>query len=336
MMVIQQCQNLKERKINNILITSIGKRVSLLKAFDRELKLIYPTSNVYAADSNTKLSAASYISCKSFNLPLINSPKYIPELIKICKLNSIKIIIPTIDTELLKLSRNSKFFIKEGIIPVISSEELVKICRNKRELHKLLLNKNINVAKEYDKKKYNLPLFIKPIDGSRSQDNYIINNQSEFKEYHFNNENLMFLEYINTNIFSEYTCDLYYNRDHYLKCVIPRKRIDVRDGEVNKGKTEENSLIKFLYDKLSYLEGAIGCLTAQFFKSNNNDEIIGIEINPRFGGGYPLSYAAGANFPKWIIEEYLLKKQIKRFDSWEKNLLMLRYDKEVLVSDFDE
>ena len=65
---------------------------------------------------------------------------------------------------------------------------------------------------------------------------------------------------------------------------------------------------------------------------NEQLKIYGIEINPRFGGGYPLSYLAGANFPKWIIEEYLLDKTIDdKFNSWENDLLMIRYDDEVLV-----
>ena len=75
------------------------------------------------------------------------------------------------------------------------------------------------------------------------------------------------------------------------------------------------------------------CITCQFFVHTNNPKIIyGIEVNPRFGGGYPLSYLAGANFPKWIIKEYLLKESIEeQFDIWENNLLMLRYDAEVIV-----
>jgi carbamoyl-phosphate synthase large subunit len=59
-----------------------------------------------------------------------------------------------------------------------------------------------------------------------------------------------------------------------------------------------------------------------------------IEINPRFGGGYPLSYAAGANFPKMLIQEYILGKDVEFVDDWEDNLLMLRYDSKVLVHDY--
>ena len=84
---------------------------------------------------------------------------------------------------------------------------------------------------------------------------------------------------------------------------------------------------------LGHIEGAVGCLTAQFFKHKEDDsKVYAIEINPRFGGGYPLSYLAGANFPKWIIQEYFLKESISdQFDSWEDKLLMIRYDDEILV-----
>jgi carbamoyl-phosphate synthase large subunit len=65
-------------------------------------------------------------------------------------------------------------------------------------------------------------------------------------------------------------------------------------------------------------------LTIQFFLNKITRRKVAIEINPRFGGGYPLSYL-GANFPKWIIEEYLLDKKLIYFEDWEDNL-MLRYD----------
>ena len=63
--------------------------------------------------------------------------------------------------------------------------------------------------------------------------------------------------------------------------------------------------------------------------------MIAIEINPRFGGGFPLSYVAGANYPKYLIEEYLLGKEIPVNNNWEDHLLMLRYDEAVFVSHYE-
>jgi carbamoyl-phosphate synthase large subunit len=121
-----------------------------------------------------------------------------------------------------------------------------------------------------------------------------------------------------------------------LKCVVPRKRIAVRSGEISKGLTCNNLLVDYVINKLSVIEGAIGCLTIQVFFNEKIQRVVGIEINPRFGGGYPLSYLAGANFPKWIIEEYLFNKEISYSNKWEPNLLMLRYDDEVLVYNYEK
>ena len=126
-----------------------------------------------------------------------------------------------------------------------------------------------------------------------------IQTEKDFMKSHFLNDNLIFLEYLGKDKYQEYTCDLYYGRDNHLKCVVPRKRIEVRDGEVTKSKTDKNFLVNFINEKLKIIKGARGCVTAQFFLHKYTSNVIGIEINPRFGGGYPLSYEAGANYPKW-------------------------------------
>ena len=317
----------------NILITSAGRRVSLVRSFQKELKKIDLNGKVYSADAKPELSAACQIADGCFKVPRLDAPNYIDVLKEICKVNTINLIIPTIDTELLELAKHKSEFEDLGVKIVISTTDFIKKCRDKRLIHVFFRSHNINVAKEYTKDNYELPLFIKPVDGSRSVDTFIIKDKAEFTDYHHNNDKLMFLEYLNHNDYDEFTCDLYYSKDHKLKCVVPRKRLEIRDGEVYKALTANNSLVPYIKENLGFIDGAMGCLTAQFFlHKTDNTKIYGIEINPRFGGGYPLSYLSGANFPKWIIEEYLYDKTIDdKFDVWEDELLMIRYDDEILV-----
>lgn len=317
----------------NILITSAGRRVSLVKSFQKELKKIDPNAKVYASDSSPILSSACQVADNFFKAPLLDDSSYFNILLDLCKAHNICLIVPTIDTELLELAQNRDRFREHGIEVVISSAEFVSKCRNKRLIHEFFKDHKINVAKEYSKDNYTLPLFIKPIDGSRSIDNFIVLSKEDFTEYHFSNDKLMFLEYLDHECYDEFTCDLYYGKDNKLKCVVPRKRIEVRDGEVYKALTSNNAIVPYIKKNLSHIDGVVGCLTAQFFLHKTDEErIVGIEINPRFGGGYPLTYLSGANFSKWIIEEYLLGKSIDdKFDVWEDNLLMVRYDAEVLV-----
>ncbi len=317
----------------NILITSAGRRVSLVRAFQKELKYINPEAEVYAADSNPLLAAACHVSDGNFQVPRLDDPQYIDRLIELSRSKQIKLIIPTIDTELLLLAKHKERFTKNGITPLICSADFVLQCRDKRLIHKFFEEKGIRVAKEYPKNNFPLPLFIKPSNGSRSIDTYLIKHKEELKEFHFTDEKFMFLEYLDHQNFDEYTCDLYYGKDHELKCAVPRKRLEIRDGEVSKGLTMHNALVPFIKEHLSSIEGAVGCLTVQFFMDDQQiPNIYGIEINPRFGGGFPLSYLAGANFPKWVIQEYLLGQTIDpQFNIWEDRLLMLRYDDEILV-----
>ena len=268
--------------------------------------------------------------------PKINSPEYLNSLLHICNENDVGLIIPTIDTELGILSKNSEAFLEKGIQILVSDFEFINITSDKRLTHDFFKKIGISTADIYSKLDYKLPLFIKPINGSSSANNFIINGKDDFMKDHFDNDDLLFFEYLDHDNHDEYTCDLYYGKDNFLKCAVPRKRIEVRGGEVSKGITDKKILVDYIKNKLSYIKGARGCITLQLFVHSDDKSVEGIEINARFGGGYPLSYLAGANYPKWIIEEYFFGKDINYFDNWKDNLLMLRYDAEVLVENHDE
>ena len=318
--------------MNNILITSIGRRVSLAKFFKNELKSIFPDAKVYGSDMNPELSAACRVADGSFTMPKASDNNYITLLIEKCTNLGISLIIPTIDPSLLPLSQHKELLKKNGITVVVPDEDFVAKCRDKRMIHDFFESKGVNVAEEYCKNTFQLPLYIKPYDGSSSIDNFVIKNKDELTEYHYENKKLLFLEYLDHDLYDEFTCDLYYTKNGHLRCAVPRQRLYVRAGEVNKGITKKNELVPFIKKQLGHLVGIRGCLTVQFFMHKETKDIYGIEVNPRFGGGYPLTHNAGANYVKWILQEYLLGEELTGyFDDWKEDLLMLRYDGEVLV-----
>jgi carbamoyl-phosphate synthase large subunit len=69
----------------------------------------------------------------------------------------------------------------------------------------------------------------------------------------------------------------------------------------------------------------------QFFEHRETRRIVGIEINPRFGGGFPLTYSAGGSYPGFLIDEYILGKNIDFYEGWIDGRVMLRYDAEVII-----
>ncbi len=117
-----------------------------------------------------------------------------------------------------------------------------------------------------------------------------------------------------------------------VRCVVPRLRIETRAGEISKGITVKNPLlIAAGKTVVEALPGAVGCITVQCFLTPD-DQIKFIEINPRFGGGFPLSFEAGADFPRWIIEMMLGREADISIDGWKDGVVMLRYDDAIFVT----
>jgi carbamoyl-phosphate synthase large subunit len=109
-------------------------------------------------------------------------------------------------------------------------------------------------------------------------------------------------------------------------CAIPRRRIEVRSGEVCKGVTcRRHELIDLGTRIAEALPRAFGPLNIQMFFDEPRGEIRVIEINPRLAGGFPLSWQAGGKFPRWMIEEMLGLPSTASADAWRDGLVMLRH-----------
>lgn len=318
----------------NILILSAGRRVSLVKAFKESAARTGLMIEIHTGDAKPELSSACSISDSSVQLPYISHADFIPFLLRYCESNNIGIIIPTIDTELLILSQHLSAFSAIQTNVLVSDFAFIQKCRNKRLIHQFFEEHQIAVAREMNKKEMTYPAFIKPIDGSSSTHIYYAPEAKYLPPFVLEDDRFMALEYLDRKQHDEYTIDTYYNKEGLLCCAVPRKRIETRGGEISKGYTDKNFLVAFTRDKFNQMTGWRGCITMQFFVHKETSKVTGIEINPRFGGGYPLSYLAGADFPLWIIKEYILNEEINWFNEWEDHLLMLRYDDEILIHEF--
>ena len=314
-----------------ILITSAGQRVALVRGFQETLRRFFPDARVYTTDMNPRLAPAAYVSDGCFEVLRVTDPNYIQQLFQLCKDNGVGMIIPTIDTELLVLAKNKALFEENGIVVSVSSLDFITICRDKRNTGKFFEKHSIRVPKAIDKNNPTYPLFAKPYDGSLSTNLHYIKSAEELTTEILEDPKLLFMEYIDKEQYKEYTIDMYYGRDHKVKCIVPRERIKIRAGEINKGLTEKEPLTQYLLDRLETIDGCVGCICIQLFLNRETGDVVGIEINPRFGGGYPQTYAAGGNFAELLIKEYFLGESVEYFDNWKNHLLMLRYDDAVYV-----
>ena len=282
---------------HNIIITSAGQRVALVRDFKETLVRFYAEAKVFTTDMNPELAPAAYVSDGCFEVLRVTDENYISQLLDICKKNEIGMIVPTIDTELLVLAENKKLFNDNDIIVCVSDLDFIKVCRDKRNTGDFLEKHNIRVPKAVDKYNPTFPLFAKPYDGSLSTNLHYIKNAEELTQDILDDPKLLFMEYIDKETYKEYTIDMYYGTDNCVKCIVPRERIKIRAGEINKGRTVKCPLMDYIKERLDKIEGCIGCICIQVFFNPLTEDVVGIEINPRFGGGYPQSYAAGGNYP---------------------------------------
>ncbi|MHC4497461.1 MAG: ATP-grasp domain-containing protein [Planctomycetota bacterium] len=319
------------------MFTCIGRRVSLLESFRRAARQLKISASFLGTDT-TELSPAMQSCDRRFLVKPTTHHHYIRELLSIVKANKVKLLVPTVDLDLKKLAQNKVKFAEFGCHVLVSEPGVIDVCQDKRKTYRFLLNNDfdatptMSVRSALSKKKINWPCFLKPWkpwDGSAGRENAIARNRKELLFYARRIPNAICQEFLEG---TEYTCDVYVDFGMKIRCVVPRKRIEVRAGEVSKAQVAKNARIMSETARLVEKIGAgPGVITLQLFLTDDRT-IKFIEINPRFGGGVPLSIKAGADFPKWILQELTGRKLNIRPDGFKGKLVMLRYDSEVWLS----
>lgn len=315
----------------NILILSAGRRVELVNCFKAARDRLKINGKVFAVDIS-KTAPALYFADKYFNIPRISADNYISSLISICNENNVSLIVPTIDTELEKLAEYKHEIEKATKARVLVSDfEAVSICCDKFKTAKFFEENNFGYPKVIEQKdielgNYKFPLFLKPLNGSSSINAFKINNKKELD---------FFIDYVHDPIIQEcvtgkeYTIDCFSDFNANVITIVPRQRIATRSGEVLKGKIEKNQYIITDVQRLINAFGFIGQVTVQCFLCDDGS-IRYIEINPRFGGGAPMSIMAGADSCENLYR--LLKgEKLDYNENYEDNVVISRFDNSVKV-----
>ncbi|OCL27877.1 hypothetical protein U472_03415 [Orenia metallireducens] len=307
----------------NVLITTIGRRGTLTKIFKEELNKI--GGKVIVTD-NSPLAPALYQADNYYLTPRVDDENYIERIIEICQKEEIKVIIPLLEKSFPIFDRARDIFKEKGIILLLSKAETFEKCKDKYKLYEYFKGNSILTPESYLCQDlgsdFSFPLFIKPRTGQGSQDIFKVKDQKELNFFSKYIDNPIIQEYIEG---TEYTIDTLSDLEGNLLSAVPRKRIEVRSGEVSKSVTvKDDRLINWAKNIIEDL-GIIGPANLQAIITPE-DEIKFIELNPRFGGGVPLSYQAGINYPL-LISKMVKGEEVRPFlGNFEDGLAMLRYD----------
>lgn len=284
---------------------------------------------IVAADANPELSAACHAADSRHRLPLIGSGDYVDSLLDICREEHVRLVIPTIDTELAKLSASANAFADANVRVNIGGPEFVAIARDKRLTAERLGVIGVATPRTFGLDEIeaglDFPLIAKPPGGSSSAG---IARYRSIDDYHRSppQPGDMLQELLEG---PEYTVNVFCSVDGTFRCAVPHQRLEVRAGEVSKALTERRADLTAVAQKIAALPGARGVFCFQAILTREGPVVF--EINARFGGGYPVAHHAGATFTRWLLEE-VTGAPSTASDEWQDGLLCLRYDAEVFVS----
>jgi carbamoyl-phosphate synthase large subunit len=324
----------------NVLLTSIGRRVALARAFRRELASYAPRGRLLGVDASP-LSAGYHDADAAFLVPRCTDREYVPFLLELVRRENVKVVVPLIDPELAVLARHREAFLREGCHAIVSDLEQVLVTRDKARSVEHFRRLGFDAPRVFTAEELGhphelpYPLFLKPADGSASIGAQRIDRPAELRHALERSRAAVVQSCESGDGIDEITLDVFCDLSHEVRCVVPRKRIETRAGEVSKGITvKDRRLMNAAARLVAALGGCRGCVTLQCFRRPDGRYVF-FEANLRFGGGFPLAYAAGANFPGWILR-MVSGEPVAPFDAWEDRLLMLRYDDAVFVRDCRE
>lgn len=335
----------------NILLTSVGRRGYLVKYFKEALN---GEGKVHVSNSSDISPAFQYADA-SVVTPLIYDGAYIPFLIQYCQENEIKALISLFDVDLPVLAQHKKQFDEIGVKVIVSDVEVVQICNDKWKTYQFLNNNGFYTPKTFinldeaissiEKGIISYPVIIKPRWGMGSIAVFEAENENELKVFYEKTKRSIQKTYLKYEAFGnieesvliqeklpgeEFGLDVVNDLEGNYQNTVVKKKYAMRSGETDCAVTVNNEQLKKTGEKLSSQLRHIANLDVDVFWIDEQAYVL--ELNARFGGGYPFSHMAGVNLPsaivKWIraekIDKDILQEKFNVMSHKDINLVRIR------------
>lgn len=304
----------------NILFTCAGRRTYLLKYFKENMN---EGDKVVATDMQLSAPALQVADVK-LQVPAVYDPKYVDITLQICKKQKIDALLSLNDLELPILAENKARFEAEGVKVIVSDPSVIDIAFDKYKTAQWVESLGLKSPKTFvrleDAKhaletgELHFPLFMKPRWGSGSIGLESIADMEELDIYYHllmkkikktilatasvGDEYIMIQEKLTGN---EFGLDVMNDLEGNNVAVSVKQKLAMRAGETDKAVTVDLPEVREIGHKIGTALKHIGNLDVDVMQ-NEKGEYCVLELNPRFGGGFPFSYEAGVNLPKAIIE----------------------------------
>ena len=324
----------------NILFCSVGRRCELLKDFRATLG---DQVKIVVTD-NSQVAPAMAFADKAYLVPLISDPSYISIILDICKKEEIQAVTTLIDPEIMLLAKHRAEFEALGVTVLAPYEETAKLCFNKYDMYRFLVDKGINTVKtygtydefmkDYEAGLIQMPVFVKPRTGSGSVGARKVDTLELLKQVTEQDESLIIQELMTGK---DLDADVYVDTiSHKPVAIFSKKKLSTTIGGANKTVSfKDKALFAFVKTVIDVMQFN-GPLDMDFFYQDGKYYLS--EINPRFGGAYLHAYGAGVDFVKLIQENIEGRENAENIGDYEEDVVMMMYDSVVIkkMSELEE
>ncbi len=265
----------------------------------------------------------------------MSEERYQQWLLDIITQYSIDLVIPSRDGDLEVLADLREKAANISCRIVVADKTVLATCLNKESFYHWCLDQTVatvpclnrdNVTED------DLPVFVKPKIGSASEGCLKIESWQQWQQVNveisdeYIARKYIVQEYIDA---PEYTVDLFIDSAGDVKTVVPRRRLLIDNGESIHGKVELDEIIIKASTELAKKLQLNAHNTIQCFKRGGS--VLFSEVNARFGGGFTLSVEAGADTPRFLVQEALGKSITVDQEKMIDKLEMLRIQKDVFI-----
>lgn len=286
-----------------VLLTSVGRRNYLVEFFHTA------GAQVFGADHDP--TAAALAECDEVLItPPLTSHEYVPAVVAFCRAHSIGVVVPLQDLDVLVLSAHRQTFQDQGISLLTPDLEGVVLCSDKLATFEALSRAGIPTPRTAlagcDLEDFHWPLVVKPRFGAASVGVTVCANEQDLHEAipygqrcaaasgvagHLapGRPDVIVQEAIaGTEVGMDVAADL----SGQVRGVSARRKLAMRSGETDKAVILDAGPFEGLAVALAHVVGHRGNLDVDIVVDGAGTAHV-IELNPRFGGGYPFSHMAG-------------------------------------------
>ena len=130
----------------------------------------------------------------------------------------------------------------------------------------------------------------------------------------------------------EFSTDVLSDLDGRCLAAIPRSMIESKGGESIKGRSLDDAELRAFAVSVAETLGVKGPACIQCFRTPDGRHEV-TDVNPRFGGAFPLPVAAGGGYPSLVLALARGERPEPRLGAYRAGVVMTRYFSHVTLQD---